>query len=60
MLIKNTDISVYKKLTVSFLWMDDEPLTVGKDYLVKLGTKTITSITALSEYEYDNVPVING
>ena len=25
-LIKNTDISVYKKLTVSLLWMDDEPL----------------------------------
>jgi sulfate adenylyltransferase subunit 1 len=47
---KNTDIAVYKKLTVSLLWMDDEPLQIGKDYLVKLGTKTISGI--LSEIKY--------
>ncbi|MGN0470767.1 MAG: sulfate adenylyltransferase subunit 1 [Acutalibacteraceae bacterium] len=52
-LIKNTDISVYKKLTVSLLWMDDEPLTVGKDYLVKLGTKTIPAILTKINYAVD-------
>ena len=43
-LVKNTDIGVYKKLTVSLLWMDDEELAIGKDYLVKLGTTTIPVI----------------
>ena len=41
MLVKGTNLAPYKRLTASLLWMDDEPLTVGKDYLVKIGTKTI-------------------
>lgn len=52
-LIKNADISVYKKLTVSLLWMDDEPLVTGKDYLVKLGTKTISAILTEVKYAVD-------
>ena len=52
-LVKNTDISVYKKLTVSLLWMDDEELAIGKDYLVKLGTKTIPGILTHIQYAID-------
>ncbi len=52
-LIKDTNIAPYKRLTVSLLWMDDEPLTVGKDYLVKLGTKTISGILTKINYAVD-------
>ena len=52
-LVKNNDIAVYKKLTVSLLWTDDEPLVAGNDYLVKLGTKTISGIVTNIEYAVD-------
>lgn len=52
-LTKDADISVYKKIKVSLLWMDDEELVVGKDYLVKLGTKTIPGILAGIDYAID-------
>ena len=52
-LIKAADIAVYKRLTVSLLWMDDEILTVGKDYLVKLGTKTIPGVVTKISYAID-------
>ncbi len=52
-LVKDTNIATYKRLTVSLLWMDDEPLTTGKDYLVKLGTKTISGILAKVNYAID-------
>lgn len=52
-LVKNTNIAPYKKLTVSLLWMDDEPLKIGKDYLVKLGTKTISGILTKVNYAID-------
>lgn len=52
-LVKNADIGVYKRLKASILWMDDEALTVGKDYLVKLGTKTIPGILTSIEYAID-------
>lgn len=52
-LVKDTNIATYKKLTVSLLWMDDDPLTIGKDYLVKLGTKTIPGILAKVNYAVD-------
>ena len=52
-LVKNTDIGVYKKLTVSLLWMDDEDLVIVKDYLVKLGTKTISGILTHIQYAID-------
>lgn len=52
-LVKDTDIGVYKRLKASVLWMDDEELVIGKDYLVKLGTKTIPGILASVEYAVD-------
>ena len=53
MLVKGTNLAPYKRLTASLLWMDDEPLTVGKDYLVKIGTKTIAGIVAGIDYAID-------
>lgn len=50
---KDTNLSSYQKLNVSILWMDDEPLAVGTDYLVKLGTKTISGIITGIEYAVD-------
>ena len=52
-LVKGTNLAAYKRLKVSLLWMDDEPLSVGKDYLVKLGTKTISGIIAKLDYAID-------
>jgi sulfate adenylyltransferase subunit 1 len=49
-LVKDADVAVYKKLKVSLLWMDDEELTAGKDYLVKLGTKIISGIVTKIDY----------
>lgn len=50
---KDTKLVSYQKLNVSILWMDDEPLAVGTDYLVKLGTKTISGIITGIEYAVD-------
>ncbi len=52
-LVKDTNIAVYRKLTVQLLWMDDQPLAVGKDYLVKLGTKTVSGIPSVINYAVD-------
>lgn len=52
-LTKDSEIGVYKKLRASLLWMDDNTLTVGTDYLVKLGTKTIPAIVTKIEYAVD-------
>lgn len=52
-LVKDTNIAAYKKLTVSLLWMDDEPLSVGKDYFVKIGTKTIPGVITSINYSVD-------
>ena len=52
-LIKDADIACYKKIKASLLWMDDEPLSLGKDYLVKLGTKTIPGTLTKIEYAID-------
>lgn len=50
---KNTNLASYQELTASILWMDDEQLTAGKDYLVKLGTKTISCIVSEIKYAVD-------
>ena len=52
-LIKDTDIGVYKRIKASVLWMDDEDLVIGKDYLVKLGTQTIPGILTGIDYAVD-------
>lgn len=50
---KDTNLASYQELTASILWMDDEQLTAGKDYLVKLGTKTISGIVSEIKYTVD-------
>lgn len=50
---KDTNLASYQELTASILWMDDEQLTDGKDYLVKLGTKTISGIVSEIKYAVD-------
>ncbi len=52
-LVSGTDVATYKKLTVSLLWTDDEPLRNGSEYLVKLGTKTISGIVTKINYAVD-------
>lgn len=52
-LAKDTKLPVSKKFTATILWMDDEELTVGKDYLVKLGTRTIPGILKNIQYKID-------
>ena len=49
----DTNLASYQELTASILWMDDEQLTAGKDYLVKLGTKTISGIVSEIKYAVD-------
>lgn len=50
---KDTNLASYQELTASILWMDDEQLTAGKDYLVKLGTKTISGVVSEIKYAVD-------
>ncbi|MBR2283685.1 MAG: GTP-binding protein [Ruminococcus sp.] len=52
-LTKDTDIAAYKRLSVSLLWMDDNELTEGRDYLVKLGTKLIPAVLTRIDYAVD-------
>ena len=52
-LVKGTNLAPYGKLTVSLLWMDDEPLYPGKDYIVKLGTKSIPGVVEKINYAVD-------
>lgn len=35
------------------LWMDDQPLTIGKNFLIKLGTKKIPGILTKIKYKID-------
>lgn len=52
-LADSTDIPVSKNIKTTILWMDDESLQVGKDYLVKSGTKMIPAIVKNVEYKID-------
>ena len=50
---KQTDIPVSQKITATLLWMDDEPLVVGKEYLVKLGTQEIVGVLTDIKHKID-------
>ena len=41
---KDTAIGLGQRITATMLWMDDQPLVVGKEYVVKLGTKEIVGV----------------
>jgi len=52
-LTKGTSLPVSKNFTATILWMDDQELTVGRDYLVKIGTKSIPGILKNIQYKID-------
>lgn len=52
-LSNNEKLPSAKNIKATILWMDDEPLQVTKDYLVKLGTKMIPAIIKNVEYKID-------
>lgn len=41
---KGTDVALSQRITATMLWMDDQDLAVGKEYVVKLGTKEIVGV----------------
>ena len=45
-------LSVAKSFTATLLWMDDSKLTLGKEYLVKLGTKRIPGFIRSIKYGF--------
>ena len=51
--IKNNSIAAYKKINALLLWTDDSSAATGRDYLVKLGTKTISGILSKILYKVD-------
>lgn len=46
-------LNVAKNITTTLLWMDDDKLSIGKEYLVKLGTKKIPGRIKSIEYKID-------
>ena len=52
-LTDDPDLPVAKSVTTTLLWMDDDKLALGKEYLVKLGAKKIPGIIKNIEYKID-------
>lgn len=52
-LTKGTELPISSKINVTLLWMDDEELVIGKDYLVKLGTRQIPGVLTGIEHKID-------
>lgn len=52
-LTDDPDLPVAKNVTTTLLWMYDDKLALGKEYLVKLGTKKIPGIIKNIEYKID-------
>ncbi|RDY30585.1 sulfate adenylyltransferase subunit 1 [Lachnotalea glycerini] len=52
-LTNNEKLPIQKNVRTTILWMDDEPLRAGRDFLLKLGTKMIPAIVKNIEYKID-------
>lgn len=52
-LVKGADLKVSSMFTASILWMDDERLVQGKNYLIKLGTKMLPATVMSVKYKVD-------
>ena len=50
---KNKNLPVAKSVEAVLLWMDDDKLTAGKEYLAKLGTKKLSAILKEIVYKID-------
>ena len=53
MLERGSGLVVANTLDADILWMDDEPLAEGHDYLVKIGTSTVPGVVERIDYEVD-------
>ena len=49
----NNELFAAKNISATLLWMDDDKLTIGKEYLAKIGTKKIPAIIKKVEYQID-------
>lgn len=52
-LMKGANLETSKLLSAAILWMDDSELTIGKDYIVKLGTKMLPGVVTDIKYKID-------
>lgn len=52
-LTSDVHLPVSRRITATLLWMDDETLTVGREYLAKLGTKRIPAVVKNIQYKID-------
>lgn len=52
-LFKDGNLQISKEITAELLWMDDVPLTIGTDYLVKIGTGLIPGVLTKISYKID-------
>ena len=50
---KDSGLQQADSFRAEILWMDDAPLTVGKNFLVKLGTKKIPGVLTSIDYAID-------
>lgn len=53
MICKDVNLHVGKMFTATLLWMDDTKLVAGKNYLLKLGTKTVPAVIMNIKYKVD-------
>ena len=49
----NKNLPVSKSVEAALLWMDDDKLTIGKEYLAKLGTKKLPAVLKEIVYKID-------
>lgn len=52
-LAKENQLPISKSFTATLLWMDDNELTEGKEFLVKLGTRQIPAVIRNIQYKID-------
>jgi len=52
-LVKDSTLIVSNMFTVSLLWMDDTELIQGKNFMLKVGTKTIPATVMSIKYKVD-------
>lgn len=52
-LVNGTHLSVSRMFTASILWMDDQELTEGKSFLIKIGTQKLPATVMKIKYRLD-------
>lgn len=52
-LTKDAELSVGRMFMATMLWMDDVPLTQGKNFLLKIGTKVVPAAVMNIKYSMD-------